>query len=387
MHGSLTFKPDSSHNALLLLNTQLRLFEISPELKELWGFQRRDDPNDPAIYQQKAFLQKGAALLLAVDKAVAMLGPDLSPLEEELFALGRRHIHMKAEPDFWPLVGDALMYTLRQGLGENYTDHEEEAWTIIYNFMSYWMVEGLLAEKKERWEAKARKQTAARRDSNQSVSLAVQKRRNSAVSTSTTDSTASWDDDSSVDDASSTVTENIYEPVAGHEITFRTVQLVLDSWQMVRQVPDWQTKAATMVLGRLFELVPQIRTAWGFSADFDPTDLKDKQQKKFLTKGKAFILGVDRAISFLGPDMEPLESELTLLGRVHYLRMAAQPQFWPPVGVALMDTLENVLAGDFGIDMKEAWDIMYHFMAYWMIEGLLKEQEEGKSSNSQVVEC
>ena len=382
-----------------------RLFETSPQLQEIWGFGKVR----PSKLTGDKFVQKGVALLLAVDKAVDMLGPDLEPLEQKLFDLGRRHIQMGAEPEYWPLVGDALMYTLRKGLGANFTELEEEAWTIIYNFMAYWMIEGLIAEKKDLWEADEKiraevqlegmdgdeppplEKIDGRRSSSNSTmnssfssSYYAQRRRSSgstleSSSSSHTISTRrssanscapagcwEWDED---------LETNIYQRADMEEIDFTTVQIVLESWQKVLQRPNWQQRSAVFVLTRLFELVPELKGLWGFSPSFDPSNSKDPDYGKFVFKGLNFMSGVNKAVSFIGPDLEPLVDELKDLGRIHYLAMAAQPQFWPPVGVALMDTLEELLGPeDWKDDTKGAWGLIYHFMAYWMIEGLLAEK-------------
>ena len=299
---------------------------------------------------------------------MALLGPDLEPLESELFALGRRHIHMKAEPEFWPLVGEALMYTLRHGLGESkFPDYVEDSWDEIYNFLSYWMIEGLLAEKKDRWEAKqALLQIQSPRDDEDAVPVLERSQHS--------------DSDSSVSFTTNSVermeptSENPYEATSADTINYKTVQLVMDSWGVFTDIKDWHKQSASLVLRKLFELVPEVKTAWGFSADFDPDNLNDPGHNRFISKGLGFMAGVDKALAFLGPDLEPLEVELVELGRVHFLFMAAQPEFWPPVGLALMHTFEKLLGDKFTEDMKEAWGILYNFMAYWMIEGLLKEK-------------
>ncbi|CAB9503010.1 bacterial hemoglobin [Seminavis robusta] len=350
-----------------------RLFETSPQLQQIWGF--GTGPITESIAKSDKFIHKGATLLSAVDKAVAFLGPNLQPLEEELFALGRRHIHMGAEPEFWPLVGDALFHTLRMGLGKGqYTEFVESSWKIIYDFMSYWMIEGLLAEKKDRWQAAQVVQAAQRRrSSNYEAPPAMQdiSRRSSCSSYSTTSSSVYSEQE--LEDGGDV---NIYERVPAEAIDYRTVQLVLDSWDAVTSVPNWQSVAGTIVLRELFELAPEIKTAWGFPVDFDPDNLEDHaNHNRFLNKGLGFMNGVNKAVQFMGPDLEPLEMELQDLGRIHYLHMAALPQYWPPMGVALLHTLEEVLGQQkMTREVERAWRTVYSFMAYWMIEGLLAEK-------------
>lgn len=44
--------------------------------------------------------------------SVVFLGPDLDPLKEELYRLGWQHTAMKALPQHWPIVGEALLSSL-----------------------------------------------------------------------------------------------------------------------------------------------------------------------------------------------------------------------------------------------------------------------------------
>ena len=127
-----------------------KMFEIDEAFRVQFGFNKDTDANDPAIYQDKKFVMHGVALVIAVDKAIDFLGPDLEPLEMELEELGRRHIHMGAKPEYWPLVGDALFHTLGAALGEKFDSKLQKSWTVVYHFLAYYMIRGLLAELSER---------------------------------------------------------------------------------------------------------------------------------------------------------------------------------------------------------------------------------------------
>lgn len=119
------------------------IFKIEPGTVELFGFPSDTDYKDPDLTKNKKFLTKGVVLIKAIDAAVHLLGPDLSPLEEILFDLGKRHVHMKAQPEFWPLVGEALFLVFEERLGQKFDDRMKESWTVMYNFLGYYMIEGL----------------------------------------------------------------------------------------------------------------------------------------------------------------------------------------------------------------------------------------------------
>jgi len=127
-----------------------KMFELDPAFRVQFGFQEDSDPNDPAVYESPQFIQHGIALTAAVDKAIHFLGPDLEPLELDLRDLGRRHIFMGAFPEHWPLVGIALFHVLEQALGDQFTEKVQNSWKVVYHFLAYNMIMGLIAELSER---------------------------------------------------------------------------------------------------------------------------------------------------------------------------------------------------------------------------------------------
>ena len=127
-----------------------KTFELDSSFRVHFGFPEDADPNDPVVYQNPQFRQFGFKLFGVFEKAIHFLGPDLEPLEVELRDLGRRHIHMGALPEHWPLVGQALFHSLEQMLGEQFSGKTKASWEVVYHFMAYNMVMGLVAELTER---------------------------------------------------------------------------------------------------------------------------------------------------------------------------------------------------------------------------------------------
>jgi len=308
-----------------------RLFEIAPELQQLWGFE--SGKLHPSVFKEEKARQKGAALLLAVGNAVDLLGPEMEPLEQELFALGRRHIHMKAEAHHWPFVGEALMYTMKRTLRTRFTDYDEAAWREIYGkpideqkvpvllkmcnsdvvfihpsaFLSYWMIEGLVAEKRDVWEAEQQMLHSKKHDDDSVQGTHVTGTASVSSRRSSLSSTASGRSYNAASYVPEEIMENIYDKPNLDDIDFGTVQMVMDSWATVTSNPKWLEISSTMVLKKLFQLRPEVKTAWGFADDFDPDALDDSNHQTFVNKGHGFMIGVDRAVGFLGPDLEPLE--------------------------------------------------------------------------------
>lgn len=166
-----------------------------------------------------------------------------------------------------------------------------------------------------------------------------------------------------------------YEQVDAEDVDYRDVMAVIKSWSQLTSQPDWQKKAGTAMLRKLFELEADFRVQFGFEKDCDWNDATVYKDPRFEAKGVSLISMLDKAIDSLGPDLEPLEVELQTLGRRHIL-MEALPEHWVCIGHALLHALEQSLGEDFTPSDKESWSMVYNFMAYNMIIGLVTELAE-----------
>lgn len=88
------------------------------------------DPALESLFQCDLEIQ-GQRLLRMIDVAIGQLDdPDgLIPLLQNL---GCRHVAYGVENAHYETVGSALMLTLAQSLGEDFTDPLREAWTRVY---------------------------------------------------------------------------------------------------------------------------------------------------------------------------------------------------------------------------------------------------------------
>ena len=64
----------------------------------------------------------------------------LQELTEDIEQLAIRHIHYGAKPEHYQAVGRALIWTLKQGLGVDWTRDVEEAWISCYKMLSDTMI-------------------------------------------------------------------------------------------------------------------------------------------------------------------------------------------------------------------------------------------------------
>ena len=93
-----------------------RLFATAPAVRPLFP----DDMSD-----QKRKLMK----MLATAVANLHQVEKILPIIEDL---GRKHVQYGAKPEHFDTVGDALLWTLEQGLGEAFTPAVKEAWAATY---------------------------------------------------------------------------------------------------------------------------------------------------------------------------------------------------------------------------------------------------------------
>jgi nitric oxide dioxygenase len=102
-----------------------RLFEVAPAVKPLFS-------GDMAEQRRK---------LMATLAALVGGLSDLPSVLPTASALAKRHVGYGARPEHYPVVGDALLWTLARGLGPQWTPEVAAAWTAAYATLSGFMIE------------------------------------------------------------------------------------------------------------------------------------------------------------------------------------------------------------------------------------------------------
>ena len=100
------------------------LFEADPTLKPLF----------------KGDIEQQSAKLTAMITAAVSRLDDLDILVPILESLGKRHVGYGVKPEHYQTVGAALIKTLQQGLGQEFTDETKHAWTVVYGVMADVMI-------------------------------------------------------------------------------------------------------------------------------------------------------------------------------------------------------------------------------------------------------
>ena len=101
-----------------------RLFEVAPGVRALF-------PDDMGDQKRK--------LMTTIGSIVSRLG-GLDSLDPQIHALALRHVSYGAAPAHYDAVGDCLLWTLDNGLGDDFTPELREAWTAAYALLSANMI-------------------------------------------------------------------------------------------------------------------------------------------------------------------------------------------------------------------------------------------------------
>ena len=111
-----------------------RLFELDPALRPLF----KGD-----LARQRSNLRSALVLVVGTLDRLEEILPAVS-------ALGRRHAGYGVEPEHYATVGGALIWTLEQGLGAEFTAPLRRAWREAYGLLAWTMIAAAEAALRDR---------------------------------------------------------------------------------------------------------------------------------------------------------------------------------------------------------------------------------------------
>lgn len=118
-----------------------RLFELRPEYRGLFG--------DDMSSQKRKLVRMLAFIVRSLEWREEEWRDDIDPAEDLMLvvlALGRRHRDLYRIPaDSYDAVGEALVWTLEQGLGDAFTPATREVWVKLYTLLATTMQMGAAA--------------------------------------------------------------------------------------------------------------------------------------------------------------------------------------------------------------------------------------------------
>jgi len=174
------------------------------------------------------------------------------------------------------------------------------------------------------------------------------------------------------------------------EWSYSTVSNVLDSWETIRRIEDYEQVVGIQLLQKFLTLQPNAKQALGFPKDLDVTSLQTtegipktifitspqtmeenpsrlaKQSTDFV---KFFLQMIGTVVDMLGPDMDTFEDILLDLGQRN-VRYGVEPEFYVSLGQALMEVLsENLTPEEFSPKVKADWVEVYAGVSHIIIAG------------------
>ena len=102
-----------------------KLFELDPDVKKLFK-------TDLSV--------QGKKLMTMLDTVVRSLD-NLEAVVPAIQASGRRHVDYGVKDEDYATVGEALIWTLATGLGDDFTDEVKQAWLEAYTILSSTMID------------------------------------------------------------------------------------------------------------------------------------------------------------------------------------------------------------------------------------------------------
>ena len=113
---------------------------MEPSAKIIFGFNKDMDPNSDDVLNSPRFTKHAKYFIQMIDKALSMLGPDIEILTEILLELGEKHVKYGVKPEYFPSMGRALIDTVGEFLGDDFTEDVKSDWVEVYGALSYDMI-------------------------------------------------------------------------------------------------------------------------------------------------------------------------------------------------------------------------------------------------------
>jgi hemoglobin-like flavoprotein len=299
-----------------------RLFEQDPSVRPLF----KSDISE----QKKKLMQ---TLAVAVDGL-----NNIDRLVPVLQSLGARHAGYMVEDRHYDLVGEALLWTLREGLGDEFSDDVETAWTEVYTLIAGVMKKAAA----EHQVVPSGVPSGSRTQDNVPLPLVTSARRDGAATAQSRDVKPRPAAAAAAPPPKADAGRSREAAQDGHP-SARTISLVQASWAKVMPISD---AAATLFYERLFEMDPSVRALF-------KSDMRE-QKKKLMQTLTVAVDGLN--------NLDRLVPVLKDLGVRHAGYMVADHHY-DLVGAALLWTLREGLGDEFTDEVEAGWKEIYTLVA------------------------
>lgn len=123
-------------------------------MKSSWGWVLANKANAGELFYKNLFeaapsvkplfegdISRQAAKLVSTVTFVVQHLSDFSIIKQQVAELGKKHVKYGAKPEYYPVVADQLILTLKQGMGDRFTTEIESAWKKGLNVVAAIMIE------------------------------------------------------------------------------------------------------------------------------------------------------------------------------------------------------------------------------------------------------
>lgn len=169
------------------------------------------------------------------------------------------------------------------------------------------------------------------------------------------------------------------ERLKADEANKSTEQLVVETWETIKSIPDYQKVAGELLFRKLFELNPGAASFFSFAKGYKTSDAELYQTLSFIKHSTSVISSVTAAVGLLESNkMDVLVSVLKDLGARH-ATLDLQRAHYELVGEALLSTLDTALGEAFTPKVKASWGSIYAVITEQMMLGA-KEHQDAQAS-------
>mmetsp|Transcript_26215 Transcript_26215/g.61688 ORF Transcript_26215/g.61688 Transcript_26215/m.61688 type:complete len:163 (+) Transcript_26215:76-564(+) len=152
-----------------------------------------------------------------------------------------------------------------------------------------------------------------------------------------------------------------------YELNYGTLSLVIETWELVRRIPNYGKVAGVILYQKFFKDCPKAKALFGFPPDADMDDKELLESNRFTTHAAYMIQMFEAALDMLGPDLELCTEIMKELGKKH-LRYNVDDDMYRQMGEALIYAVATLLKDDFTDAAREAWREVYTDLSADMIQ-------------------
>jgi len=147
-------------------------------------------------------------------------------------------------------------------------------------------------------------------------------------------------------------------------LCYKDILPVLESWEKVKQLPDYGQVFGGLVFKKLFELEPQLKNLFSFGRYEGEALFESAMFKMHSTN-------VAETFDYIASSLLDLDRDyLVELGQRHTQFRGVKPEYFHPLGQAVLYALETVLGDDWNAELKKGWTVVFEFLASAMTEGM-----------------